>query len=324
MSLTMSCAFTTSLQTPEHVRIAEELGYERAWLYDSPAVCADVWTQLSRSAERTENISLGPGVLVPSLRHPMVTATAIAELVEHVGQERVVVGVGSGFTGRLALGQRPCTWAYVADYIRALKALLRGERTEWDGSVIEMLHHTGFAAPRPIDVPFVVAAFGPKGMSVASELGDGAITLAAMPYDGFDWVTHIVFGTVLEPGENPGSDRAVDAAGHAASVMLHFAIEFDKLDMIPGGREWASAYDDVPPETRHLTVHDGHLWAVSERDRPFVTGDVLASQGLAQDESAWRDKIAEWEEGGATEIAYQPAGPDVPRELEAFAKAVRN
>ena len=26
---------------------------------------------------------------------------------------------------------------------------------------------------------------------------------------------------------------------------------------------------------------------------------------------------------GMTEIAYQPAGPDIPRELEAFAKAVR-
>jgi 5,10-methylenetetrahydromethanopterin reductase len=26
---------------------------------------------------------------------------------------------------------------------------------------------------------------------------------------------------------------------------------------------------------------------------------------------------------GMTEIAYQPAGPDIPRELEAFAKAVQ-
>jgi 5,10-methylenetetrahydromethanopterin reductase len=28
-------------------------------------------------------------------------------------------------------------------------------------------------------------------------------------------------------------------------------------------------------------------------------------------------------EDGMTEIAYQPAGPDIPRELEAFAAAVR-
>ncbi|MDT7607416.1 MAG: 5,10-methylenetetrahydromethanopterin reductase, partial [Pseudonocardiales bacterium] len=39
--------------------------------------------------------------------------------------------------------------------------------------------------------------------------------------------------------------------------------------------------------------------------------------------AAMRDKVAGLAEQGATEIAYQPAGPDVPRELEAFAKAVQ-
>ncbi|MCU1699938.1 MAG: flavin-dependent oxidoreductase, F420-dependent methylene-tetrahydromethanopterin reductase, partial [Mycobacterium sp.] len=33
----VSCAFATSSDTPAHVEIAEELGYQRAWLYDSPA-----------------------------------------------------------------------------------------------------------------------------------------------------------------------------------------------------------------------------------------------------------------------------------------------
>jgi 5,10-methylenetetrahydromethanopterin reductase len=50
------------------------LGYRRAWLYDSPALATDVWMVLSRCAQRTSRIGLGPGVLVPSLRHPMVNA----------------------------------------------------------------------------------------------------------------------------------------------------------------------------------------------------------------------------------------------------------
>ncbi|MCW2649722.1 MAG: flavin-dependent oxidoreductase, F420-dependent methylene-tetrahydromethanopterin reductase, partial [Mycobacterium sp.] len=49
----LSCAFATSSDSPAHVAIAEELGYERAWLYDSPAVYPDVWMVLSRCAERT-------------------------------------------------------------------------------------------------------------------------------------------------------------------------------------------------------------------------------------------------------------------------------
>ena len=48
MSLTLSSAFATSMATPDHVVIAESLGYERAWLYDSPALYPDVWVQLAR------------------------------------------------------------------------------------------------------------------------------------------------------------------------------------------------------------------------------------------------------------------------------------
>ena len=107
MALTISCAFATSLRTHEHVVVAESLGYERAWLYDSPALYPDVWVQLCRAAERTSSIGLGPGVLIPSLRHPMTTAAAIGTLVDLAGTDRVFVGVGSGFTGRFAMGQKP-------------------------------------------------------------------------------------------------------------------------------------------------------------------------------------------------------------------------
>ena len=96
MSLTLSCAFATSPQSHEHARIAESLGYERAFFYDSPPLYPDVWVQLCRAAERTEQIGLGPGVLVPSNRHPMTNAAAIATLVDLAGADRVTVAVGSG------------------------------------------------------------------------------------------------------------------------------------------------------------------------------------------------------------------------------------
>ena len=95
--ITLSAAFATSMATPEHVQIAEELGYERAWLYDSPALYPDVWATLARAAERTERIGLGPAVLVPSLRHPIVNAAAIATL-DALAPGRVAVALGAGFT----------------------------------------------------------------------------------------------------------------------------------------------------------------------------------------------------------------------------------
>src|SRR5436190_7796944 len=320
MALELSCAFATGLQSHEHARVAESLGYRRAFFYDSPALYPDVWVQLCRAAERTETIVLGPGVLVPSNRHPMANAAAIGTLVSLAGQERVVVAVGSGFTGRMAMGKRALPWKQVADYVRALKGLLRGERVGWEGAQIEMLHSAGFSAERPIEVPFLIGAGGPKGIAVARELGDGVFSPA--PIEGFDWSVLLTYGTVLDDGEDPGSERALAAAGHAAAVRLHYGAEYGLLD--ERGEQWLeSAYGDLPEEERHLAMHYGHLVFVHERDRPFVTGDLLESFGLALPRKGWAEQLAGLEEAGVTEVAYQPAGPDIPRELEAFAAAAR-
>ena len=321
----MSCAFATSLDTHQHVRIAESLGYERAFLYDSPALYPDVWVQLCRAAEITERIALGPGVLIPHLRHPMVTASAIGTLAAIAGPERVVVGAGTGFTGRMAMGKRGLPWATVRDYVLTVQALLRGEDAEWDGAVIRMLHADGrFAPARPLEVEWVMAANGPKGQGVARDLGMGVMS-GLVPVAGFDSSVFLDFGTVLDDGEDPGSPRAIDGAGHAAALLLHFALEHDALDQIlPGlGKTWAAAYDDLPLERRHLALHDRHMVAVNDRDRPFVTGDVLTACGAAMSAKQWREKIDGLAAGGVTEIAYQPGGSDIPRELERFAEAFR-
>lgn len=322
MTLTLSCAFATSSASHEHAAVAEGLGYERAWFYDSPALYPDVWVQLCRAAERTERIGLGPAVLVPNLRHPMTNAAAIATLADLAGADRVAVAIGSGFTGRLTLGQRPLRWTYVRDYVETLRGLLAGDAVEWEGKPIRMLHPAGFGAPRPIGVPFLIAAGGPKGTAAARDVGQGVFTTAPVGA-GFEWNAVLTFGTVLEDGEDPGSERSIAAAGHAASVNLHGVVEFGNAGNFPGGAAWSAAYDDVPRAERHLALHEDHLIAVNERDAPFVTGELLAGMGLALDAAAWREKLNAMEAGGGTEIVYQPAGPDIPRELEAFAGLFR-
>ena len=318
MSIELSCAFATSERSHEHARIAESLGYRRAWFYDSPALYPDVWVQLCRAADRTSRIGLGPAVLVPSLRHPMTNAAAIATLASIAGPERVAVAIGSGFTGRLTLGQRPLAWSQVAAYVGAVQGLLRGEQVSWEGAPIRMMHPPGFGAGRPLDVPFIIAAAGPKGIDVARSLGQGVF--GSVPIGGFSRSVLLAMGTVLLPGESPGSTRAIAAAGHAAAVGLHWATEFNALDTLPGGQAWAAAYADVPRQERHLALHDQHLIAVNDRDRPFVTGEMLSAQKLARSADEWRQQLARFEMAGVTEVAYQPAGPDIPGELERFAQ----
>jgi 5,10-methylenetetrahydromethanopterin reductase len=310
----ISCAFATSMDTPEHVALAEELGYRRAWLYDSPALYPEVFMTLARCAERTSRIGLGPGVLIPSLRHPMTAAASIAGL-EALAPGRVVIGVGSGFTGRHCLGKRPLAWATVAGYVRTVQALLRGEQTEWDGAIIQMLHPEGFGAARPVAVKWVVGVQGPKGQAVAREVGDGAFSLFAV--EGFDWMVQLAFGTVLDDGEDAGSERAIAAAGPAVAVLLHGSYE----QGAPLDPNWAEGIETIDASTRHLAVHDRHLVAVTERDRPYITGELIRAFTYTGTASEIGEKLETAAASGVTEIAFQPAGPDIPRELRAFADA---
>jgi 5,10-methylenetetrahydromethanopterin reductase len=319
VTLRLSCAFATSLQTHEHTRIAEQLGYERALFYDSPAIYPDVWVQLCRAAERTERIGLGPGVLVPSLRHPMTTASAISTLVSIAGAERVVVAVGTGFTGRFALGQRALPWAYVERYVRTVKALLRGDQVEWEDGLLQMMHSAAGAPQRPINVPFIISAVGPKGTAIAQEIGDGVMGIIE-PNPALNRSLVLAIGTVLQDGEHPGSERVIAAAGPACGMMFHGSVEMGAD--FPNAEKWRAAYEDVPENARHLALHAGHLTEVNDHDRPFISGDLLVGMGLARSAGQWRDRLAELEAGGASEVVYQPAG-DIPRELEAFAEAAR-
>jgi 5,10-methylenetetrahydromethanopterin reductase len=317
----MSCAFPPSMDSPEHAVLAEGLGFRRAYFYDSPALYSDTWVQLCRAAERTTHIGLGPAVLVPSNRHVMTNAAAIATLVSLAGPERVSVAVGSGRTARLGLGQRPLRWADVAEYVRALRSLLRGDVVDWDGARISMLHGEGFGAARPIEVEILIAASGPKGLAVAHEVGDGAFG-GQFPVPGFDRSPCMTWGTVLDAGEDPGSPRALDAAGPAHAVFAgHYPLVFgDPAEDSAPLAAWRAEYMDAHADEKHLAVHAGHLTRLTDRDRPHVDGAALAAADLALTPSAWREKLAGLAGRGATEIVYQPAGADVPGELDRFAR----
>ena len=326
--VTLSAAFATSMSTPAHVEIAEELGYDRAWLYDSPALYPDVWVTLARAAERTERIGLGPAVLVPSLRHPMTNAAAIATL-DALAPDRVAVALGAGFTGRYVLGQKPMRWADVAAYVRTLQALLRGEEAEWEGAPIRMLHPDGYGTSRPVDVPILIGADGPKGLAVADELADGVFS-AGQPVvgDGPSWRALLAFGTVLGPDESPTDERVLDAAGHGLAVVYHAMYErggAEVVDQLPGGAEWRADVESAAPERRHLSTHQDHLISMTDRDRAALDAggaSLLTSMTFSGTADQVRERLPELEAAGVTELAYQPAGSDIPGELARMREAL--
>ncbi|MFB7495390.1 LLM class flavin-dependent oxidoreductase [Streptomyces sp. NPDC056161] len=324
----ISCQFATSLDSPEHIAVGERLGYDRAWLFDTPQQGPDVWMALALAAERTERIGLGPGVLVPGLRHPMVNASGAAAL-SALAPGRVAVAFGTGFTGARAMGAKSTTWADLAEYVRVFRALLRGETTDWKGARLRMLHPAGAAPARPIEVPVLISAVGPKGIAVAKELADGLFSIDEETKHAkeFDWAALGLHGTVLAEGEALDSPRVRDAVGPGNALAYHLAYEFGgDVTALPGGRQWLDVISQVPERERHLAVHDHHLVALNTADRAaWAAGSWAAIPTTTVTGSAAQvaDRLAAYGEQGITEILYQPMGPDIPRELEAFITAAR-
>jgi 5,10-methylenetetrahydromethanopterin reductase len=316
--LTVSCAFPPVSKTPAHIALAESLGYANAWCYDTPALQLDVWMTLARAADRTTRIGLGPAVIIPSLRHVVTTAAAIATLFD-LAPGRTNVAVGAGFTGRLALGQRPLPLRAVRDYVIALRALLRGEAVEVDGALVQLLHGPGQAPAFPIDVPMLLAIGGPKSEALASEMFDGVFTV--VPHSGFEWSALMAQGTVLDEGETYDSPRVIEAGGPGAAILLHagYAGTVAGVENLPGAAEWRTEIEKVPAEERHLRTHVGHLTYLNDTDRKVMTGALIQAVTFSGSTTELRARFDGLARAGVTELVYQPAGPDIERELVSFA-----
>lgn len=314
-----SVAFPPGRDLVDYASLAETLGYQRVWVYDSPALYEDVWVALAEVAENTDEIGIGPAVLVPSLRHVLTSAAAIATL-EAKAPGRLAVAVGTGFTGRRALGKAPLSLATLERYVRDLKGLLAGEAVLVDGAKVKLLQPEGFGAPRPIEVPILVAANGPKGVAVAKKVGDGLMCVS-QPQPGFAWCAALVFGTVLAERESFASPRVFETLGPAIAVIYHASYEVSPsgVDALPGGAAWRAALEKIPADERHLALHEGHLVEVSALDRPHI-GAALGALTFSGTEAQLRERLEALAAAGLTELVYQPLGPDIPGELDAFAK----
>jgi 5,10-methylenetetrahydromethanopterin reductase len=323
--------------TPEHVRLAEELGFGAAWVYDSPLLFHDPYATLARAAERTRRIALGVGVVVPGLRAPAVTAMAL-RTVSALAPGRVRLALGAGFTGRFTFGLPPVPLAALEREVRDVRALLAGEEAPHPegGRPVRLIPVTGAGGGGA--VPIYLACRGVKAQALAGRVADGAMT--GIFYPGglgelrrgigpdIPLVAHAI-AAVTDPGEPLDGPRVAAAAGPVVAVAFHqFAEQPWRLEgLAPELRAQAEDYvarigKRLPAERRHQELHRGHLVeVVLPEDRALVTAENVrrfAFCGTAEELRARAESMAA---DGVTELAVQPGG-DVPAELRRLAAAL--
>jgi 5,10-methylenetetrahydromethanopterin reductase len=316
--LELSCGLPPSPAFADLAVLAEDLGYARVWIFDSAPLWEDPFAHLALAAARTTRIGLATAVLIPSQRSVMTTASGIATIARLSGG-RFRGAFGTGFTARLAMGQRPITLDALIEYVGTVRRLLAGETALVDGEPVRMLQWPGVAASRPLAVPLWVSVMGPRGNERAPEVADGTI---GPPHRSLPTAT-MVSGTVLEPGEDPRSSRVLAAIGPWRVVGWHAAFAQGgaaAVDAMPGGAAWRAELESLAPEhERHLLTFEGHVTHLSERDLALLEHvDVRTMVGDAASIGRRLDRLAA---AGFVEVMYTPSGPDVERELRAFAAA---
>jgi 5,10-methylenetetrahydromethanopterin reductase len=312
MALTICFRLPPGPQSLDYAVLAERLGYDRIWSPEVPAFGHDIWVHLARVAERTERIGIGPAVLIPSYRHPVAQASAIAS-VEQIAPGRLMAG----------LGQKPLAWSAMRRHILQVRALLRGEPVEVDGGMTQLLASPGWLPGRPILTPLLVAAQGPKGRAVAKEVGDGLIALGS-PGHGFDPCFVSVNGTVLDDGEAADSPRAQAAVAPLIAAAYHsvYSRDPEAVRRLPNGDAWLESVQRVPEPVRHLSVHRGHNLDISNEHDELIDTTRTREMTFTGTVAELRQRVAALESAGATGIIFGTSGMDVERELHMYRKVV--
>jgi 5,10-methylenetetrahydromethanopterin reductase len=174
------------------LRVAEDLGYDFAGYGDSQSLWADVYVALAAAAGATSRVRLGPLVTNPVTRHPAVTAGAMASL-QTLSQGRAFLGIGTGDSALLNIGERPATVKRFAAYCEAVKGLCAGEKVTWESHELTMSW--------PVSpVPIWMAAEGPRMLHLAGRLADGVIVASGISEGVIEHVIGCVAAGASEAG----------------------------------------------------------------------------------------------------------------------------
>ena len=281
-------------QATSRVRLAEDLGYESAYVTHINA--RDSLTVLAGYAAATETIRVGTGVIPIYTRTPATMAQTAATLDELSGG-RLNLGLGvshrpvvEGWHGQTI--DKPVT--EMREYVAIVRAILAGETPprgeKWQtGMVLGM-------DPRP-EIPILVAGLSPRMLRLAGEIADGVVLWLCNPryiedvvipevragretagksLEGFDVVAAVPSARVEDPAEAYAAMRR--------DLLPYFGLPFYRAMIEPSGfGADIAAYDGAGGDA------DAMQAAISE---DFLRALTAVGDGAAVREGVERYRLA--------------------------------
>lgn len=342
-------AFPSRITDAELVKLAEDLGYDQAWFYDSQVLCSDCFATMALAADRTRRIRLATGVAVPTMRNAAVIAQSIATI-NQIAPGRVELGLGAGNSACLTMGLRAIPLARLKREIRLIRTLLHGETgmALEDGveRPVRFLHPDhGFINLRD-PIPVTISALAPKMLDFCGAEMDAHLTFGSSPdeiriirqvltdvaarvgrKDGPVPTKGLFPTAVLAAGETVASPRIVESMAPFAANYLHIQMEFGTMvlptrpkvaEVIERYRQyWAT----LPKDTYYLDVYKGHMLFGRPEEREFLVPELIDEVSLVAEPDDLIERIRTLEAAGLSHFSFQVTDDPV-RQMRDFAEKV--
>ena len=184
-------------QVVDLAKQAELAGFRYVWTFDSHLLWQEPYVIYSQILAQTHRVIVGPMVTNPATRDWTVTASVFATLNEMFGN-RTVCGIGRGDSAVRVINGKPVTLAELRESIGVISDLTNGRETTYKGS------HLRFPWSEGSQLDVYVAAYGPKALALAGEVGDGFI-LQLADLSIAEWSINAVRAAAEASGRDPAS-----------------------------------------------------------------------------------------------------------------------
>lgn len=311
-------------------RTAEEAGFDRVGLIDSPALYRELWVSCAVAASHTSRVKIGPRVTNPITRHVVVTASATATL-EEMAPGRVFLGLGTGYSGVGAIGSAAAALGDLREAIRAVRAMIAGEAAVYHGKSSELRWSRS-------SIPIYMSAHGPKALRLAGQLADGVVIGTGLTKDAVSYSLEMISQGAEDGGRsladldlwwlasaNLGETNKAAVTGlytMLAAMGQALLRQTNNPNLVPP--RYAAALAALSREyamSEHLTPEGARKNA--QLVQQFGLEDYLAERfAIAGTVDDCLRQIERAASAGATQLWLSLYFPDTPRFLEAWGSRV--
>jgi F420-dependent oxidoreductase-like protein len=324
---------------PELVAAAEEAGFDA--MFTAEAWGSDAFTPLAWYGRDTTRIKFGTSIVQMSGRTPASIAMHALTL-DHLSNGRLILGLGvsgpqvvEGWYG-VPFEKPLARTREVVDIIR--KVLAREAPVTNDGPMHPLPYNganaTGFGKPlksivHPLraDIPIWLGAEGPKNVAQTAEIADGWIAIFYSPKSAG------MYQPWLDEGfARPGARHTRETFDIAATCHLQITSSADERQAaIDAMKPWAALYMGgmgAKDQNFHKNVFErmGYEAITDQVQELFLAGkreeatalipdDLITEMHIIGDAAYVKDRVAEWEESGVTELLLSMRSVDEVRQV---------